>query len=123
MSSPESLKYILLCLQQAHQTYQTPLIWNEKMERFSLDNSSGFRFLSKVILAVDIFNITCATTLGIFNHVAGLELRLTLFLFGGGILSCHSVCLDVMANWFGIEFLAGFEAFFNLARKEGNSKS
>lgn len=65
------LNYVYLIFQLAEKTYQFPIIWNQKIEKFTFNRSVSYAVAERVVLLVDIVIFISTLTVTIFAPIVG----------------------------------------------------
>jgi len=90
MLSAISRHYLFHSINQAHATYQCPLIWNAKAKRFLLEDSLKFRIFNKLVLLLEILSCFVILKLIYGNQELGdnqIFTLLLLYLLGSALLN------------------------------------
>jgi len=67
-------------IRACHQTYQSPLRWDEKREKFLIQDSRRYKFFSRLVLVMDVTSVLVVGGMAITNYVADLDYAFTLLL-------------------------------------------
>jgi len=106
----------LICIGQG--TFQCPLVWNARQDKFMLDKSPKFRVYSRLVLLLDVLSIILMLILIRANLAFGGNSEFTIVLFFGLGPAILNVDLDVRCLRHGKELQQLVNTFLQLASSQ-----
>jgi hypothetical protein len=120
MLSLVSRRYLLDYFRMGHATFQSPLIWSSKQQKYALDTSTKFRIISTGVFLLDLASSPIVLSHAIINHSLGLDFYFTLthlFLLGPTFVN---ITMDMSTIRHGKERLQLLNSFLQLTNSNGN---